>query len=49
MQVQIEEKVEYMSDFIVSLCAIVGGAFTIFGILDAMLWTTSKAMLKKLA
>jgi len=49
IQVQIEPKAEPASEFIVSLCAIVGGAFTIFGILDAMLWTTSKAMLKKLA
>uniref|UniRef100_A0A7S0LNT7 Thioredoxin domain-containing protein n=1 Tax=Coccolithus braarudii TaxID=221442 RepID=A0A7S0LNT7_9EUKA len=49
IQVQIEQRVEPASDLIVSLCAIVGGAFTIFGILDAMLWTTSKAMLKKIA
>jgi len=47
IQVQIEQKAEPTIEFIVSLCAIIGGAFTIFGILDAMLWTTSKAMLKK--
>ena len=33
-----------LSDFIVSLCAIVGGAFAIFGILDGFIYTSQNAV-----
>ena len=37
------------SDFVVSLCAIIGGAFSIFGIVDAMYYGADRAIRKKLA
>ena len=33
-----------MSEFVISLCAIVGGAFSVFGILDAVLFATGKSV-----
>ena len=44
IQVQIELKQEPFSEFLVSLCAIVGGAFSIFGILDAMLFNSARVV-----
>jgi len=42
----IREASESFTEFIVSLCAIIGGAVSVFGILDAMLFTTSNAVKK---
>ena len=36
------------SDFILSLCAIVGGAVSVFGIVDAMLFTGTNVVKKSM-
>ena len=44
IMVRIKEAAPPLSDFIVSLCAIVGGAFAIFGILDGFIYTSQNAV-----
>jgi len=44
----IVDKAEAFSDFVVSLCAIVGGAVSVFGILDGMLFTGQRAVKRSL-
>jgi len=44
----IVEKTTATSEFVVSLCAIIGGAVSVFGILDAMLFTTSTTLKKRM-
>ena len=44
----IAERERALSDFILSLCAIVGGAVSVFGIVDAMLFTGTNVVKKNL-
>ena len=44
IMVRIKEAAPPLSDFIVSLCAIVGGAFAIFGILNGFIYTSQNAV-----
>ncbi|CAM8887830.1 unnamed protein product [Rhodiola kirilowii] len=46
MQVLIEEKPRSFSHFITNLCAIIGGVFTVAGILDSVLHNTARIMKK---
>ena len=41
---EIIEEAEPLSSFLVSLCAIVGGAFSVFGIVDGLIFSGTKAM-----
>jgi len=40
----ISERPRALADFVVSLCAIVGGAISVFGVVDAVLFTGTKAV-----
>ncbi len=44
IRAHIEAKAAATSDFIVSLCAIIGGAFSIFGIVDGVYFASAKAL-----
>ena len=48
IQAHIAENRKPLSDFVVSLCAIIGGAFSLFGIIDGILFTTNREIRKKL-
>lgn len=48
IEVRIEGKAQATSDFIVQLCAIIGGAFAIFGVVDGTLYSTSKVVRRKM-
>ena len=48
IQAHIHENRKPLTDFVVSLCAIIGGAFSLFGILDGILFTTNREIRKKL-
>jgi hypothetical protein len=47
--VHIQQSRRPVSELILSLCAIVGGAFALFGILDGILYPGSAAVRQKLA
>jgi len=49
IQVQIELRKEPLVNLVVSLCAIVGGAYSIFGVLDGFLFTSSRAIRQKMS
>ncbi|KAL1523163.1 hypothetical protein AB1Y20_018118 [Prymnesium parvum] len=48
IQAHIKEHHKPWSDFIVSLCAIVGGAFSLFGIIDGLIFTSAVEIKKTL-
>ena len=45
---RIKEKSRALSEFLISLCAIVGGAVSVFGIVDAMVYGTANAVKKSI-
>ena len=47
MSIVVEERYKPFWEFIVSLCAIIGGLFSIFGILDALLFAIVPAQKRK--
>lgn len=48
IQVRFEERKETFTHFITSVCAIVGGVFTVSGIVDSFVYHGHKALKKKL-
>lgn len=49
LMVQYEERRRSISFFLVSLCAIVGGVHTVAALLDAFLYSTHRALQKKMS
>jgi len=49
IQAHISENRKPLTDFLVSLCAIVGGAFSLFGIVDGLMFAGSREIRKKLS
>ncbi len=47
MLVKYEEYRKPLSHFLTDICAVVGGVFTVAGIVDGILYSTSKRMAKK--
>ena len=48
IQVRFEERKETFTHFITSVCAIVGGVFTVSGIIDSFVYHGHKALKKKM-
>ena len=48
IQVRITAPHQPLSEFLINLCAIVGGAFAIFGILDAVVFESGNIVKKKM-
>ena len=47
LMVRYEEKQKSISNFIVSLCAIIGGVFTVASLVDSFIYSSSKVMQRK--
>ena len=48
IQVRIRAESQPVSEFVVNLCAVIGGAFAIFGILDGIVFTGQNVVRKKM-
>uniref|UniRef100_A0A1I8AA75 Endoplasmic reticulum-Golgi intermediate compartment protein 3 n=1 Tax=Steinernema glaseri TaxID=37863 RepID=A0A1I8AA75_9BILA len=48
LMVKYEEKQQSLSHFLVSLCAIIGGVFTVASLLDSFIYTSSRAIQRKI-
>lgn len=48
MMVQLTESRRSLAHFLTGVCAIVGGVFTVAGMLDSMLYHSQKALKKKI-
>ena len=48
IQVRIHAKHQPFSEFVVNLCAVIGGTFAIFGVLDGVVFSGSNVIRKKL-
>jgi hypothetical protein len=47
IQIVVSEKIKPFYHFITSVCAVVGGVFTVAGLMDGMAYNTAKAFKKK--
>jgi len=48
LMVHYEERLRSLSDFFVSLCAIIGGVYTVASLVDYLIYSSSKAIQKKM-
>ena len=49
MGIVVEEKYKPLYAFLTSVCAIVGGMFTVFGLFDSVVYETNRALTKKMS
>ena len=49
MGIVVEEKYKPLYSFLTSVCAIIGGMFTVFGLFDSVVYETNQALTKKMS